>query len=362
MENNNEMYLSDVQVSAIEHFERLWETLSATEGLEALKNAKVKRILGSLYCRAFEDGAFYIAIDTMKVEWENVSKAIDEFENIVENKEKSMRYEGKAIYNPDGKAGEYARWGCNLFKGCSNGCSYCYLKKGILKKGLGGDKPELKKCLVNEDKAFEIFKKELSEVLPRVAKEGGLFFSFTTDPMLPETLPLTLKCSEYALSMGVPVTILTKCAWWTSSDDVSRIIKEYKDKLCIGFTLTGHDELEPSADLNAERIEAMEWAKNLGAHTFASIEPVVDFPASLDMVRRAAKVCDLFKIGLMSGVKKGYYEKVRCEWFIRSCEDRVSREGKKIYWKESICKLVDPDFEFDADVAVGSKYNLFLEE
>jgi DNA repair photolyase len=49
-----------------------------------------------------------------------------------------MSFPGKAIYNPSGKAGEYSYWACNFFKGCSNGCEYCYLKKGVLKKTLGG--------------------------------------------------------------------------------------------------------------------------------------------------------------------------------------------------------------------------------
>lgn len=56
-------------------------------------------------------------------------------------------FNGKAIYNPSGAAGEYSYWACNFFKGCSNMCEYCYLKKGIWVKTLGGDKPELKACL-----------------------------------------------------------------------------------------------------------------------------------------------------------------------------------------------------------------------
>ncbi|KAA6320448.1 hypothetical protein EZS27_029784 [termite gut metagenome] len=36
-------------------------------------------------------------------------------------------FNGKAIYNPSGKAGEYSYWACNFYNGCSNGCTYCYL-------------------------------------------------------------------------------------------------------------------------------------------------------------------------------------------------------------------------------------------
>lgn len=53
-------------------------------------------------------------------------------------------FKGKSIYNPSGKAGEYSRWACNFYVGCSNGCEYCYCKKGLLAKAMGRDKPQLK--------------------------------------------------------------------------------------------------------------------------------------------------------------------------------------------------------------------------
>ena len=67
----------------------------------------------------------------------------------------------KAIYKPKGKAGEYASFACNFFVGCSNNCAYCYLKKGIGKKTLGGDKPVLKKCFRNWQDAINVYFNEL---------------------------------------------------------------------------------------------------------------------------------------------------------------------------------------------------------
>ena len=101
----------------------------------------------------------------------------------------------------------------NFFVGCSNGCEYCYCKKGILAGAMGQDKPQLKKCFKNEAEAFVIFCKEVDKNTEQL-REHGLFFSFTTDPLLDETELLTWWASGYATHKGIPVKILTKRADW----------------------------------------------------------------------------------------------------------------------------------------------------
>ena len=70
------------------------------------------------------------------------------------------RFNGKAIYNPSGKAGEYSDWACNFYTGCSNNCDYCYCKKGVMSH-VWSDTPKLKKCFRDEEEAISIFEKEL---------------------------------------------------------------------------------------------------------------------------------------------------------------------------------------------------------
>ena len=66
----------------------------------------------------------------------------------------------KAIYKPKGKAGEYARFACNFYVGCSNDCSYCYCKKGVLGHSMGGTEVKLEKCFINEGHALHTFREE----------------------------------------------------------------------------------------------------------------------------------------------------------------------------------------------------------
>ena len=203
-----------------------------------------------------------------------------------------------AIYKPKGKAGEYSAWACNFYVGCSNGCSYCYLKKGRSAKVLGGCEPKLKSCFKNEDHALDVFEKELKANLSELQKHG-LFFSFTTDPMLKETAPITLEAVKICCGLDVPVKILTKKTNYIFSF-LTNIMAYKWDNIAFGFTITGHDELEPNASTNQERIEAMRKLHEAGFKTFASIEPIIDLTSSFEMIAATNGFCDLYKVGLES--------------------------------------------------------------
>ena len=92
-------------------------------------------------------------------------------------------YHGKAIYQPSGKAAEYGEWACNFHIGCSNWCDYCFCSKA-LQPGLWSSIVTLKKAFKDEQDAIAVFKKELSINL-QALRGAGLFFGFTTDPLLP---------------------------------------------------------------------------------------------------------------------------------------------------------------------------------
>lgn len=76
---------------------------------------------------------------------------------------------------------------------------------------MGGALPTLKKTAgTTEDDAFAMFKKELTRWKSLIIADGGLFFSFSTDPMLECEIKLTMCCITFALENRVPVSILTK--------------------------------------------------------------------------------------------------------------------------------------------------------
>jgi DNA repair photolyase len=283
----------------------------------------------------------------------------------MEKKEHMKVFNGKAIYNPSGKAGEYSYWACNFYNGCSNGCTYCYLKNGALAHTLGGDKPTLKKCFKDENHAIEVFIKELKANLHELQKHG-LFFTFTSDPLIMETIHLTTQALVLCMYYKIPVKLLTKSALFIDGYvhensgiyDYFEIFKNFKDYVAFGFTLTGHDELEPNASPNAERIEAMRKLHDAGFKTWASIEPIIDFESSKNMIDESFQYCDLFKVGLESGRK---YEKKDLVEFIEwnLCIPVFYEEKVKFYFKDSLLKQAGISRSELPSNCVGRDYNMF---
>lgn len=278
-------------------------------------------------------------------------------------------FKGKAIYNPTGKAGEYSQWACNFYVGCSGMCAYCYCKKGVLAHTMGGNKPELKSCLNNGgrhkidksiwfegyDYALYVFENELEQNLVELQKHG-LFFSFTTDPLLIETIDLTFDAVELCIEKKVPVKILTKQVPEVFEDYYLNFSKQeaIDSKIAFGFTLTGHDELEPGCATNAERIEAMRKLHEAGFKTFASIEPIIDFKSSFEMILHTAEYCNVFKIGLESGKKYSLLElKDFIQEVIRLCE------FNKVYFKDFILKQAGMNRNPLPECCVNADYNIF---
>lgn len=271
------------------------------------------------------------------------------------------QFNGKAIYNPSGKAGEYSYWACNFYTGCSNDCQYCYCKKGVLSH-VWSNMPKLKKCFKDDSHALAVFEKELLANLGELQMHG-LFFTFTSDPFLPETIELTRKAISICIDNFVPVKVLTKRAdflnklegkWMAVHWSLSTVLKAY---IAFGFTLTGHDELELGASTNVERIEVMKKLHETGFKTWASIEPIIDLKSSLNCIEQTLGFCDLYKIGLMSGGK--FPDKEELRFFVGRVCYLIRSRGGKVYWKDSLKKYLGRDIISGA--TVGRDYNIFKE-
>ena len=246
-----------------------------------------------------------------------------------------------AIHKPKERAAEYGRFAGGFHNGCPNCCTYCFLKLGPSAKTLGGSVVELKKCFKSEAHAIEVYFKELfggngGTIRPEILRDG-IFFTFTSDPGLPETFPLNAAVIAETVKLGVPVLFLTKMTDWMDTGIGKDLLStpEAKEYLAIGFTLTGRDDLERKASPNKERLVALRRLHDEGFRTFTSIEPVIDIEASLSIVKECIGFVNLFKVGLESHRK---YDK---DEVLRFVEDLAALPEKPcIYLKDSIIDLV----------------------
>ena len=265
---------------------------------------------------------------------------------------------GKAIYQPEGAAAEYAKYACNFYKGCSNSCTYCYCNRWKW-----GNTPTLKKCFKDEDHALAVFEKELKENLPELQKYG-LFFSFTTDPLIEETWGITFEALRLCVLYSVNAKVLTKSVIWlhkTYSFGKSPFveyfnIQEWKKYIAVGFTLTGRDELEPNASTNAERIEAMKKLHDEGFKTFVSAEPIIDFKSSKDVMCAVMDTCELYKIGLKSGKK---YDKSELREFVEWVISYNRKKCAKFYFKDNLLAQAGITRDQLPANCVDRDYNMF---
>lgn len=298
----------------------------------------------------------------------------------------------KILSRPKGNAEEYGRWSCNPYIGCGHGCLYCYLKKGPSGAYLGQNEPMLKKGVVDDRHAYHLAMAEIAANRDDITRDGGLFITFTSDPLQPETRNLSLTIASDAMDMGIPVVLLTKDATFLDLDldidplyeKITGLGKEEEWRRCIpyfhagigrlsfidnphfvsrsgaiafGFTLTGHDELEPAASPNADRISAMKRLAERGYKVWASIEPVIDFDTSYQMIADAlAAGCRHFKIGLLTDrtrvVRRPFgfgghqfkaYDLAECCQFVGYVMELTDGRAT-VYWKQSFVDFLQgPD-------------------
>lgn len=271
----------------------------------------------------------------------------------METETKETPVKGALIYQPQGAAGKYAKWAINLYHGCSNGCTYCYNRRGVLSH-VFGDKPELAAPIIKlRDKLLNKYMKDRgitareniypSEAFMRavlaaqrliladlakigedkIRKDGGIFFSFTCDPFdsyldnnnnITEWMLYTLVTSQ------IPVTILTKNVDWLYTEGWELVLTrshkvwpEYVENLphclTIGFTITGKDELEPNAPSTEKRIEALRKLHDeYKIKTFVSLEPIISIHTASEVIRNTYKITDEIRIGAQSPIKKDRYD------------------------------------------------------
>jgi len=241
------------------------------------------------------------------------------------------------LYQPKGRAAEYALLAASGFLGCPHGCQYCFNPEGLHK-----NMEEFGK-VKHRYKVLEILEEDLKRLTDPALKNERILLSFTCDPY-PSGIDtkVTRDMIELIHRYGHPVCILTKGG--------SRSLRDL-DLLGPGdqyaTTLTFTDETlrqkyESGAAPMQERIAVLQEAHDQGIFTWVSCEPVVMPRQTLQLIRDTARYVDHYKVGKLNHnfPDKPQYipEAAGIDWAMFGSEamDLLQQLGKSYYIKNDL--------------------------
>lgn len=200
------------------------------------------------------------------------------------------------IYEPKGRAREYAPLAINHYIGCSHGCLYCYVP--TIPPYKFQENP--RQCFHGNPRprpgVVEQLERECSKNLGTGQR---VLLSFTTDPYQPidETFHITRQVIQVLHRYGYFVQVLTK-GGSRALYDLDIFTKH--DAFASTMTLLSDEHTrkwEPGAALPSDRIYTLLAFHEAGIPTWVSLEPVLNPDSALEIIRQTYSFVDLFKIG-----------------------------------------------------------------
>ncbi len=238
-----------------------------------------------------------------------------------------------AIYEPRGKAREYSPLACNLYKGCSHACVYCFAPSATFTDREKFSSPDYIQPRPGILQALEQDARKLA------GDPREILLSFTSDPYQPceKTLKLTRLALKELMAHNLTVTMLTKGGSWGIIRDMDLLKMNPRNAWSV--TLTHDDptvslEWEPGAALPEDRIESLRIAHAAGIKTWVSCEPVFDPEAVYRLLDATHEFVDFYKVG-----KLNYHPQAKeINWpdFKERVETQLIRLGKPYLLKKDL--------------------------
>lgn len=245
----------------------------------------------------------------------------------------------RVIYEPKGRAREYAELAANLSLFCDFACRYCYSASAL-------HKSREKFHTVQPFRAgiLEHLEKDLIE-MEKNGDHRAVLISFLCDVYQASEAEhqTTRKVIELFIKHNIHCTILTKGGRRSLRD--FDLIASRPDLFTYAVTLTFTNEedrrkYEPHAAPTWERLEALMKFHKAGVQTWVSLEPVISPRQSLDLIAIAAPLCGEFRIGKINHNRE--IEK-SIDWmaFAHDAVSLCMRLGVKYYIKKDLQKYLE---------------------
>jgi DNA repair photolyase len=198
----------------------------------------------------------------------------------------------QAIYEPQGRAAEYAKLAVNLYRGCTHGCVYCYAPDV-----LHMDKAAFHAECAPRPGIIQKLEHDAG-VLMREGVTEPVLFCFACDPYSPGA-DLTHAALATLCGYGVHFTVLTK------GIDAWRDFPLYGPGDSFGVTLTCLSNTdawtwEPRAASTTDRLDLLRTAHAQGIRTWVSLEPVLYPEQTLRLIDATQGYTDHYKVGKLN--------------------------------------------------------------
>jgi len=184
----------------------------------------------------------------------------------------------RTIYEPKGRAREYAPYAINLWQNCEMGCKYCFAPSIARKSRADYLVPKIREGILGA----------LEKAIPKFKGKGPVLLSFMSDcyPKCEKDVRLTHDAIRMMGEGGVKMRLLTKAPRRALELDAGLLVKH---KVDFGTSLVFIDdemrkEWEPNAETVESRLLALREAKELGLTTWVSMEPVIDPAQALAVI------------------------------------------------------------------------------
>lgn len=225
------------------------------------------------------------------------------------------------IYEPRGRAKEYADLAVNNYTGCPHACKYCFAPSVMR-----SDREVYHQTVKPRTEAvMKWFEKDCIE-LEKNGDKRRVHMNFVSDPYpeIEAELHLTRFCIEAATKHGIGINILTKGKYDTVRPDFD-VFKA--NGTHFGVTCAFYDDIkrrdwEPYASSVAERLCLLKQAHAMGIFTWVSMEPVVYPEEAIRFFEYAqsAYVVDLWKVG-----KLNYHPQSKLVDWVKFREDFIRK-------------------------------------
>ncbi|MDA3789153.1 MAG: hypothetical protein PF503_11785 [Desulfobacula sp.] len=241
---------------------------------------------------------------------------------------------------------EWAPNSANCCTGCDNNCRYCYAKQMAIR---------FNQVTEEEWANTRIRQKDVNKNWRK--REGVIGFP-TSHDILPSNIDECIIVLDKILTAGNEVVIVSKPRL-NLMIKLSESIKKYQGQVLFRFTIGAMDNMkllfwEPNAPIYEERKASLSYVKSIGFRTSVSIEPMIDPPATVELVNDLMPfVTEDIWIGTMNQtgrLKKGADDRLLREIHRIEAEQGTSRlimlyqklqDNQMVRWKDKARKKIE---------------------